>query len=115
MAAVYTTADLVKKSVKNISADLSDADIEVFIEEAQGIIDNTMKTSLIATFDATKHAILQSCATNIAAEKAITYDPGTEFLSLDDAKETARILDTAINRTLTILSDPRTPTYLKSL
>lgn len=115
MAVTYTTVPIVKKRVKNISDDLEDADLEQFIYEAEAIVDATMKGSLIELFDATKHAILRSLATDIAALKAITYNPGTTFLSLDDANATAEMLNTSIARNLTILSDPRAVAYLISL
>lgn len=115
MAVTYTTAALVRKLVKNISSDLVDADVDQFIYEAEAIIDGTMKVSLIATFDTSKHALLRSCATNLAALEVISYDPGTAFLELDDAKLTIELLQAAIDRILTLLADPRTVAYLKSL
>lgn len=115
MAVVYTTAALVRKRNSNISSDLIDADIDQFIYEAEAVIDATMKISLVATFDATKHAILRSAATDIATLATLTYDPGTAFLELEDAKLTTDLLQAAADRALTLLADPRTVAYLKSL
>ena len=115
MTVTYTTSLLVRKLIKNISSELADADLDQYIYEAETIINVTMYHSFIATFDATKHAILRSCATDIAALKAVTYDPGTTFLSLDDAKTTTEILTASAERNLKLLSDPRTVAYLKSL
>jgi len=115
MAVTYTTAALVKKRVKNISADLLDSDIEACIYEAEGIIDSTMKDSLKASFDATKHAIIRSCATDLAAFSCIIYDPGVSFLTLADAEMVANLLWNSAERILSQLSDPRVVTYLKSL
>jgi len=74
-----------------------------------------MKVSLINTFASTKHALIRRCATNLAVLEAITYDPGTAFLELDDAALTVKLLESSIERSLTLLSDPRTVAYLKSL
>lgn len=115
MAVTYTTSAIVRKLVKNISSDLLDADIERYIYEAENIINVTTKYPFIATFDETKHGILRSCATHIAAIPALAYDVGTTFKSLDDAKTTAEIINTSIDRNLELLSDPRTVEYLKSL
>jgi len=105
----------VRKLVKNISDELLDADLEQYINEAEILINSTMKYSFIDTFDATKHAILRSCATDLAALKAITYDPGTTFLNLDDAKATHDFLTASADRNLKLLEDPRIVEYLKSL
>ena len=115
MSVTYTTAAIVKKLVKNISSDLLDADLDKYIYEAENILNVTMKYSFIATFDETKHGILRSCATDIATLKAVTYDIGTTFLELDDAKTIVDILTASVNRNLKLLSDPRTVEYLKSL
>ena len=105
MAVTYTTAALVKKRVKNISSELVDADIDQFIYEAEGVIDDTMGFSLISSFDATKHATVRRCATALAALATITNDPGTVFLSLDDAEITIKLLESTVDRTLALLAD----------
>lgn len=115
MAVVYTTSALVKKRSSNISTELIDSDIDQFIYEAEAVINATMKTSLIATFDATKHTLLRSAATDLATLATITYDPGTAFLELEDAEATIKLLTAAADRALALLSDPRTVAYLKSL
>ena len=116
MAATYTTAAHVRNAVKNIAnTDLIDADIDRRIENAQTIIDATMKTSFLTTFDATKHALLRAAATALATHEAITYDVGTAFLELEDAEATAKNLTTQADRALNLLADPRTVAYLKSL
>jgi predicted RNA-binding Zn ribbon-like protein len=115
MAVTYTTAALVRKRNSNVSTDLADVDIDQFIYEAEGILNATMKASLITTFVATKHAILRSAATDLATLSTITYDPGTAFLELEDAEATIKLLTAAADRALTLLEDPRTVAYLKSL
>ena len=114
MAGTYTTPALVRKRNSNISSDLSDADIDQFIYEAEGIIDAAMKTSFISTFNSLTHAILRSCATNLATIATIPYNPGEKFLELEDAKAIAELLTTAADRDLNLLADPRTVAYLKS-
>lgn len=115
MAVTYTTAALIRKRNSNISSDLVDADIDQFIYEAEGILNATMKASLITTFVATKHAILRSAATDLATLATITYNPGTAFLELKDAKAVTDLLQASADRALTLLADPRTVAYLKSL
>ena len=115
MAVTYSTSALVRKRNSNIYTDLTDADIDQFIYEAEAVINATMKTSLIATFDATKHALLRSAATDLATLATITYDPGTAFLELEDAEATIKLLIEAADRALNLLADPRTVAYLKSL
>jgi len=109
----YTTAALVKKRVEDIDASLTDADIDQFILEAEAIIDCIMKTSLIATFNSIDHALLRSCATDIAAASCIHYNPGA-FPSLETAEMTANLLQDNIQLTFYLLNDPRTIEYLKS-
>ena len=79
--ATYTTAALVRKTVKNIDATLLDADLNAYIEEAESILDCIMGGSFIATFNATKHGILRSAANKWAAICCIIFNPsGTESI-----------------------------------
>lgn len=114
MAVVYTTAALVKKRFEDIDASLLDADIEQYITEAENIIDVIMKESLIEIFDATKHALIRSCATDIAALSCIRYNPAG-FPSLETAEFTANMIGDNIQFAFYLLSDSRTVEYLKSL
>ena len=115
MAVTYTTAALVKKRVKEISdLGLVDADIEQAIHEAESIIDCVMRDSLQTTFDAEKHAIIRQCCTDIAAYLCLIYDSSV-FFSLPSYGASATLLWYSIERSLNILEDPRTVTYLKSL
>ena len=109
----YTTAALVKKRVETIDASLTDADIEQYILEAETIIDCIMKTSLVPTFNSIDHAILRSCATDIAAKACIHYNPGA-FPSLETAEMTANLLQDNIQFAFFLLNDPRMVEYLKS-
>lgn len=114
MAVTYTTAALVKKRIEYIDASLIDADIDQYIYEAESKINAAMKTSLIASFDATKHALLRSCATDLAAFSVLRYDPGN-FPSMETAEMVANLLMDSIHDSLAFLSDPRAVAYIKSL
>jgi hypothetical protein len=114
MAVVYTTATLVKKRIEDIDASLLDADIEQYIQEAENIIDVVMTESLIDIFDATKHSVIRSVATDLAALSCIRYNPGA-FSSLEVAEMTANMLLDNIQFQFYLLSNSRTVEYLKSL
>ena len=114
MAVVYTTATLVRKRIEDIDATLVDADIDQYIYEAESIIDCVMKTSFVTTFSATKHSILRSCASDIAAKSCVHFDPGA-YPSLEAAEMVVNMLQDSIQLAFYILSDPRTVEYLKSL
>jgi len=111
--ATYSTAALVKKRVEDIDASLTDADIEQYILEAETLIDCIMKDSLISTFNSIDHAILRSCATDIAAMSCIRYNPAA-FASAEGAEITANLLQENIQLHFYMLNDPRVVEYLKS-
>ena len=73
-----------------------------------------MKESFIATFDTTKHSILRSMATDIAALACLQYNPA-EFSSPHIAEMTATILQDSIRLSYYMLNDPRIVDYLGSL
>lgn len=75
MAVVYTTAALVKKRIENVDASLADADIESYINQAEGILDAVAGRSFIASFDASKHQVLREGATLYAAVQALLFNP----------------------------------------
>lgn len=107
----YTTADLVRKRIEDIDATLTDADIEQYIEEAEVTIDCIMKYSLKQTFDAEKHAIVRSLATDMAALQCLTYDP-SEFPSPNISEMTANLLNDSIKLSYYLLNDPATTKFL---
>lgn len=111
--ATYSNAALVKKRVEEIDASLTDADIEQYILEAETIIDCVMKDSLISTFNSVDHAILRSCATNIAAMSCIGYNPAA-FASAEGAEIAANLLYDNIQFQFFMLNDPKVVQYLKS-
>jgi len=114
LVVTYTTAALVKKRVENLDSSLVTADIEQFINEAEGRLNVLMKTSFISTFDATKHAILRSVASDMAAFSCVTYNP-EEIPSIEAADMTANMLWNSIESQLEILRDPGAVRYLSSL
>ena len=116
MAVTYTTSALVRKRVKDITAapTLADADIEANIEMVEGFINSAMKYSFLTTFDATKHAIIRSCATDYAAYLSILYDVA-QFSTIEDVETTLNGLWVSWATALCLLSDPRLVEYLKSL
>lgn len=117
MAVIYTTAALVRKRVKDITADptLTDTDIENTINMVEGFINSAMKYSFTSlTFDATKHAIIRSCATDYSAYLSILYDVAT-FSTIENVETTLNGLWVSWATALCLLSDPRLVEYLKSL
>lgn len=89
--ATYTTAALVRKAVKNIDAGLLDADINAYIEEAEGVLDGIMGQSFVDVFLASKHGILRSASTRWASISAIMYDP-SGFTSSTEASMISDVL-----------------------
>lgn len=114
MVVTYTTAALVKKRVSKISAALLDGDIEANINMVEGFIDAVMKDSFLLTFDAAKHGIIRSCATDYATFLSILYDV-SQFATIDDLEATLNPLWTSWATACCVLSDPRVVTYLKTL
>ena len=115
----YSSAALVKKATRYYHADLLDADLEVFIFQAESIIDSVMRktargTVVDFTFSATKHGIIQRAATAIAAFYAVTYDVGSHPL-LEQAEMTLNLLYYDQLRELTLLSDIRVVDHLSGL
>lgn len=107
----YTTATLVRTRIEDIDATLVDADIDQYILEAEVIIDCIMKHSLKQTFDAEKHAIVRSLATDMAALSCLTYNPA-EYPSPHIAEMTANLLTDSIRLSYYLLNDPATARFL---
>lgn len=119
MATTYTSAALVKKRVRYISALLLDPDIEENINQAEGVIDVIMEQTARGAnanfvFDADKHGILRSCATDYAAYLCLVYDP-SEFPTLADAELEANLLFNSTQNLLSILDHTKAGEYLKGL
>lgn len=107
----YTTAALVRTRIEDIDATLVDADIDQYILEAEVIIDCILRTSLKPIFDAEKHAIVRSLATDMAALQCLTYNPA-EMPSPHIAEMTANLLTDSIRLSYYLLNDPATAKFL---
>lgn len=115
----YSSAALVKKAVNHISGDLADADLEVFIFEAESLVDAVMRKVARGnapdfTFSQAKHGLIQRATTGIAAFYAATYDVGSSTL-LEDREMSLNLLYYSQLRDLTLLSDIRVVDHLSSL
>lgn len=119
MAVTYTTAALVKKGTKWLSADLADGDIEEYIYQAEGTIDAVMKKTGRGaapdfTFDSTLHGIIRDAATSLALFSCIRYDPGA-FPLLEQSEMTENLAYYSALRALTLLADVRVTDYVIAL
>lgn len=112
--ATYATAILVRRQIETIDASLTDADIEEFIEEAEGILDAVMGMSFISTFDAAKHKILRAGANKWAALCSLTFNPDAAG-TFADASYTADVLWDQWQAILSILERDSVVRYLESL
>ncbi|MCD6148642.1 hypothetical protein J7J18_04675 [bacterium] len=115
----YTTYDIVKDRVKQISADLTQAKIEENINQAESIVDAVMKMTARGsnpdfTFDADKHGIIRDATTCIAALLCIMYDT-SGFSSRAEAAFVCDLLWNEANRCLALLYDEKGKNYLKNL
>ena len=108
----YTTSALVRTRIEDIDATLVDADIDQYIYEAEGVIDCILRTSLKPIFDAEKHAIVRSLATDMAALSCLTYNP-SEFPSPHIAEMTANLLTDSVRLSYYLLNDPATARFLR--
>lgn len=106
MAVTYTSVARVQAKAHNMSTNVSTGDIEIFINDAESLIDTIMKTSFLENFSATKHGILQAAATAIAALSAVTADPST-FSDLAEAQSIMDVLWAEAFRYIFYLSDSR--------
>ena len=119
MAVTYSTAVLVQKGTKWLSADLVTADIEEYIYEAEGIVDGVMKqtgrgSAATFTFDSSLHGLIRDATTSLALFNCIRYDPGA-FPLLEQAEMTENLAYYSSLRALTLLSDPRVVSYIIAL
>lgn len=119
MAVTYTTAAIVKKRTNFLSTSLSDDEIGENIMQAESIIDSVMlKTARGSapdfTFDANKHGIIRSCATDLAAYYSVGFD-FVEFRSMEEVEMTINLLWNSAQTCLTLLSDVRTVKHLEAI
>ena len=87
------------------------------IDETDGTVYldlTSLKIFSSTNFDATKHASIRACATDMAAYDCLKYNPSS-LPTMESAEMTANMLLDAIHDALVSLSDPQTVAYLKSL
>lgn len=108
----YTTAALVQKECKKIDSTLVEADLENYITMAEGVLKAIMKDDKPASFDASKHGLLQEFTTVFATLKAVTFDT-TNFASTVDAELTINAFILRLKLAIELLNDPKTRQFLK--
>lgn len=111
MVVTYTTVAKVKSRLKKYNTSISDNEITEYIEHAEGIIKAAMKNKFTASFSSTKHGILESLATDLAAFRLLNYDPSS-FTSATEASFIGDFLFTMIELQLKIIEDERIITAL---
>ena len=116
MAVVYTTAALCKKRVENYDVGLADADIEEFINEAEGILNGVMGLDLTSSFSAVKlgHRVLREGATLYAAIQMILFNP-VGFSSTREAFAIADAMWEEFHFILGLLRDKGVVQYIEGL
>ena len=112
--ATYSTAALVKSRIKKYNTTITDAEIEDYILHAEGLINAIMQGKFTASFDATKHKLIQRATTNLAAFNLLCYDPGS-FTSITEASIIGDFLFTMIEQDLKFLADDRIVSYINGL
>ena len=112
---IYTTATIVKQTLKAIEADLDDAEINIHITVAESIAESIMGTQDLRTsFDAEKHGLVRRFCTNMAAIMCLAYDT-TEYTTTSMAALTADIFWAQIEFDYLLLKSADIVKYLKGL
>ncbi len=114
LTSVYTNYTRVRKKIANISSSLTNADIVVFIKQAEGFADAVMKESFKDRFDPTVHGLIREFCEAMAAYDCLTYDI-SQFASNPQAALTADMLHNIIERDIELLRDPRTVQAMKEM
>ena len=110
----FTTATHVKNEIQNYDTTISDAIINVFIENAEALICATAGEDVTDWYSSTPpaHKILRLCATKLALIDVIKWDLQNQFgtsvgsIQLDLARQSA-------NKCLTLLADKRVVKFIK--
>jgi len=111
----YTTATIVRQTIKPIEADLDDTELGVFITQAESIAESIAGTQAFRTsFDAEKWGIMRTLSTYLAATMALGYDV-TEYATTAQATLSADIYWAIIDFCIGLLKDERITTYLGGL
>ncbi len=118
----YTTTTKVKSRFEDIDTDLTDTQINEFINCAEGIIDSVMKKTgrgagADYTFSATKHGLIEDTASALAAFSCLTYQPTGESEAITSARASLMgdFLWAIARRNLMLLGDDRIIKHLIGL
>ena len=118
----YTSVAKVKARFQDIDVNITDPQIEEFINCAEGLIDSIMKlrargTDPDFTFDAAKHGIIEDTASALAAFSCLTAQTTGESATVTSARASLMgdFFWAISRRNLKLLLDPRIITYLKKL
>ena len=118
----YTTIAKVKARFEDYDTSLSDANIEEFINTAEGIIDVIMKKTARGSkkdfnFDSAKHGIIEDTASTMAAFNCLNAQPTGQTGTITSAKASliGDFLWATFKRNILYLSDSRTVNYLVGL
>ncbi len=110
----YTTATIVKDSLKAIDAGLTDTKILVYIVMCESIADSIMGLNFHTGFSAEKHGLVRRFCTNLTAIMCLAYDT-TEYATTSMAALTADILWAQIEFDMLLLKSPDIVNYMKGL
>lgn len=114
MSPTFTTATHVKNEIENYDASITDDVINVFIANAEALMNCIMGEDFTGIYSSSKssHLILRLCATKLALIDLIKWDLQNQFgtsvgsMQLDLARESA-------NRCLTLLADKKVVKFIK--
>jgi len=112
--ATYTTAALVRKRAENLDATLTDANIEAYIDTAEGMINSIIGMSFVATFTVAKHGTLRAAAEAWATTCAIAFNPAG-FTTLGEASAIQEVCAFQWEESLKLLRDKSVIAYMESL
>jgi hypothetical protein len=116
MAGVYTTNALVTSQLKGATLTVTTAEIDEFINQAEGYFQAILKIPSTFTFTSTKlgHQILRIAVTSLAAMMVLAAEPGC-YNSTDQASLSADILYTVhVDAKKMLLENPGYCHYIES-
>lgn len=117
MAVYYTTATIVRARAKGIGAtpNPTDAMIDEYINQAEGLVDLWLGFSLKENFSSAKpaHMVVRQVTTDIAAFYAVAHTP-TGFATISEAALVSDLIYTNLVRGLRTLKDSRIQKRIKN-
>lgn len=113
MVATYTTVSKVKSRLKKYNTTISDTEITEYIEQAEALVKSAMRGGFTATFNQTKHGLIERLTTDLAAFYLLTYDPSS-FTSITEVSVIADLLWTSIEEGIKLISDERIVAFLNA-